>query len=201
MLECHCQIFLWTLIRIRKIPLKCSCWDLVSDAMEGFISTSAEFQPRRGILVMCENETLKFYLSSYLFLRHPCGERRKQFSQLLLWTFSFTDSKLMECVPACLLTEISHTKLAHSKSLLLLSAMKLQCPSQWYRISSWNGLKAIWKCGILYEFILSFYLKWFSNYFWESNRGTWMCYIREDNICGTGDAPRWYSAITLSTVS
>lgn len=155
MLECHCQIFLWTLIRIRKIPLKCSCWDLVSDAMEGFISTSAEFQPRRGILVMCENETLKFYLSSYLFLRHPCGERRKQFSQLLLWTFSFTDSKLMECVPACLLTEISHTKLAHSKSLLLLSAMKLQCPSQWYHISSWNGLKAIWKCGILYEFILS----------------------------------------------
>lgn len=149
-LDRHWQIFLGTFIRIRKIPLKCSCSDLVFHVTEGFISTSADFKPRRGILVICENETVKFYLSSYLFLGHPCAERRKQFSQPLLWTFSFTDSKLVECAPDCLLTEISHTELAHSKSLLLLSVMKLQCPSQWYRISSWNGLKAIWKCGILY---------------------------------------------------
>jgi len=125
MSDCHCQIFLWTLVRIRKISLNYSCADLVFDVI-----TSTEFKPRRGIFVLCENGTVKFYLNSYLVLGQPCGERRKQFSQPLLWTFNFTDSKLVECAAACLLTEISHTKLVHSKSLLLLSAMKLQCPSQ-----------------------------------------------------------------------
>lgn len=79
-LDCYCQSCLWTLIRIRKIPLKCICSDLVCDVTEGLISTSAEFKPKRGILVICGNETFKFYFSSYFFLGHPCVERRKQFS-------------------------------------------------------------------------------------------------------------------------
>lgn len=33
-------------------------------------------------------------------------------------------------------------------------------------------------------------LRMVSTYFWESNRGTEICYIKEDNMCGTGEAVR-----------
>lgn len=90
MLDCHHQICAG-LIRIRKTPFKSSCSDPIFDVTEGFINTSIKFKPKRGILITSGIETFKFYLSSSLFLGHPCGKRkekkRKQFSQTLLYEF------------------------------------------------------------------------------------------------------------------
>lgn len=66
---------------MRKIPLKCSCSTLVFGVMAGFSSSSAEFKPRRGILVIRKNENVN--LSSCLIVGHSCGQRRKQLSQPL----------------------------------------------------------------------------------------------------------------------
>lgn len=122
MLDCHHQICAG-LIRIRKTPFKSSCSDPIFDVTEGFISTSIKFKPKRGILITSGIETFKFYLSSSLFLGHPCG-KRKESSFLKL---CYMNSELVECAARCLLTDTSPTELIHSKSLLPLPIMNFQC--------------------------------------------------------------------------